>query len=65
MDDIHALDGPRFLRMAWRIAAYEGVLAARIRQYAEPGQSGSAGETEADFNAVAVTHPDLFERRRV
>lgn len=29
VDDITALDGPTFLRFAWRLPAYEGVLRAR------------------------------------
>lgn len=30
IDDMLALDGPRFFRLAWRIAAYDGMLARRI-----------------------------------
>ncbi len=42
VDDIYALDGPRFLRLALRIFAYDGVLAARLRAEQEdaPGVGG-------------------------
>lgn len=30
VDDLHTMDGPRFLRFAWRIAAYDGMVARRI-----------------------------------
>jgi len=30
VDDLHTLDGPRFFRLALRIFAYDGVMAARL-----------------------------------
>jgi hypothetical protein len=46
VDDITALDGPSFFRMAWRLAAYTGVMQARANaeQQDEPAPAapGSA-----------------------
>lgn len=30
IDDMYAMDGPRFMRFAWRISVYGGVMALRI-----------------------------------
>ena len=30
VDDIGALDGPKFFRLAWRLPAYQGVIRARL-----------------------------------
>lgn len=32
VDDVWRMDGPRFMRMAWRIEAYGGVMALRRRE---------------------------------
>lgn len=31
VDDIYKMEGPRFFRMAFRLAAYSGVMAARLQ----------------------------------
>lgn len=36
VDDIYAMDGPRFLRFAWRIAAYDGMITRHIESQREP-----------------------------
>jgi len=36
VDDIYAMDGPRFLRLAWRIAAYNGMITRHIESQREP-----------------------------
>jgi hypothetical protein len=41
IDDPSTLDGPRFFRLAWRLAAYQGVMQARVtaeQQASEPQQ---------------------------
>lgn len=30
IDDIYQMDGPRFMRLAWRVSAYQGVMALRL-----------------------------------
>lgn len=69
VDDIFAMDGPRFMRMAWRIAAYQGVLMVRLQEEVDrqPGGSNSSGRQEerVEFASVALNHSDLFERTRV
>jgi hypothetical protein len=51
VDDIYALDGPRFFRMAWRLSVYGGVMAMRVEaqreaQNPEP-RTGPAPRTTA------------------
>lgn len=41
-DDIESLSGPRFLALAVRVFAYQGVMAARMAEQ----HSGSASESE-------------------
>lgn len=45
MDDIYTLDGPTFFSRAFRVGAYQGVIAARMAaeqaEDAEPGSSRS------------------------
>lgn len=50
VDDIHALDGPRFFRLALRIFAYDGVLTGRLRaeQDNAPGTGGVGGAAGQD-----------------
>lgn len=41
IDDPHLLDGPRYFRLVWRLAAYQGVMQARVnaqQQAPEPRQ---------------------------
>jgi hypothetical protein len=41
IDDPYSLDGPRYFRYAWRLAAYQGVMQARVnaqQQDSEPQQ---------------------------
>lgn len=54
VDDITALDGPTFLRLAWRLPAYQGVMRARLlaeQQDADgdrPAPSRSAAQASGD-----------------
>lgn len=43
IDDITALDGPRFFRLVWRLPAYEGAMRARLQaeRDEQPRQSAS------------------------
>lgn len=79
VDDIHALDGPRFMRMAWRISTYGGVMAMRLREQeaeahpavVEPRQAPTPAPRPSatpsgvkPFAAAAATFPDIFDTRR-
>lgn len=51
IDDMRSLSGPRFFRLAWRVAAYSGVMAARVNAQADddeqPARRGaSTGQVE-------------------
>jgi hypothetical protein len=46
IDDISELDGPSFLRLAWRLPAYTGVMAARV----------AAAQQEADTRSTPQGH---------
>ncbi|MCX4750896.1 hypothetical protein OG455_41180 [Kitasatospora sp. NBC_01287] len=57
IDDPTALDGPRYFRLVWRLAAYQGVmqartLAARDEQQQSPaaGPRHEAGTGRRDIN---------------
>lgn len=79
VDDIYAMEGPRFFRMAARIFAYDGVMAMRARieeeemapQQAAPAprasspRRGEGGRREVPAAAVAVENPDLFSMVKV
>lgn len=63
-----SLAGPEFFRKAHRMAAYSGVLAARVaaaHERSEAGSRRSGGRQDVrkvSLKEVAVTHPDLIER---
>ena len=64
VDDWRTLDGPTFLYLAFRLAAYSGVIAARVAAAAEKDNSnGSASTTEtkqvASTAAALRTDPDI------
>lgn len=67
VDDLHALDGPRFFRLAARVFAYGGVMAARLREQegdidgAGP-QAGAQRQREVSLNELAGTHKGWIER---
>jgi hypothetical protein len=71
VDDMTQLDGPRFFRMAWRMAAYRGVLYMRMQAEAQDAEESGTVNTRSesvrtvDFAAMAAQNPDLFERRTV
>lgn len=67
VEDIHLMAGPRFFRMALRLFAYDGVLAARARSEEESG-IGSTHPERAERQPVAamqMSNPDLFDRVEV
>lgn len=49
IDDVTALDGPRFFRLAWRLSAYTGVMQARV-----------VAASEADRDRPAASGADLY-----
>lgn len=50
--EILALSGPHFLALAYRIPAYQGVMAARLAEQEEPHQA--PGTTVQDSSEVAI-----------
>ncbi|MDQ3760970.1 MAG: hypothetical protein M3460_04525 [Actinomycetota bacterium] len=70
VDDIHILDGPRFFRLAYRLGAYSGVMAARVAEQqhrnttpaGQPGQvSRTAHQTPRRSLAPVDAEPELAE----
>lgn len=61
VDDIYAMDGARFMRLAWRIAAYDGMMSRRIEaQNHKPptpsaGKGGKPGPRRSAERAVVST----------
>ena len=49
IDDVTALDGPRFFRLAWRLSAYTGVMQARV-----------VAESEADHDRPTAPSADPY-----
>ena len=43
VEDIEALSGPRFLSLALRVFAYQGVMAARVMEQQERGSATTSG----------------------
>jgi hypothetical protein len=43
IEDIEALTGPRFLSLALRVFAYQGVMAARVMEQQEAGRATTSG----------------------
>lgn len=70
VEDINSLDGPRFFRLALRIFAYEGVMAARLMQQDQDNSGsnrssnsrGSAKKQVANVTQMSLMHPGLIER---
>jgi hypothetical protein len=56
VDDIYLLDGPRFMRMAWRLPAYKGVMRMRfeIEQEKRDGSSDSDERKVIPLSAAMV-----------
>lgn len=64
--DIYDLDGPRFFRMAWRLPAYGGVMAARVlaadeRTTPTPAQGSVAASSRQRAAAGAPSGPQVVE----
>lgn len=43
VDDLYELDGPRFMRLAWRIGAYNGMITRRVQAAQETPTPPTAG----------------------
>lgn len=54
IDDIYALDGPKFFRLAHRISAYQGVIAARAMELQNNGAMPST------TTAAAHSEPETY-----
>jgi len=46
IDNLHTLDGPRFFRLALRVFAYDGVMAARLAAQTEDTDTPAPGGKE-------------------
>jgi hypothetical protein len=58
IDDPYLLDGPRYFRLAWRLAAYQGVMQARVaaeQRASEPQQRPFEYGAPADINPGTKT----------
>ena len=63
VDDITTLDGPTFLRRAWRLPAYQGVMRARLlaeqEDQDEPGaRSAPSGDRQTNPGTRATLMAD-------
>lgn len=59
VDDFEALPGPRFFSLAWRIGAYDGVVAAR-RAHRRARAEQAAGAPPMSLGQWAGAHPDAM-----
>lgn len=59
VDDIYQLDGPRFMRLAWRVSAYRGVIHMRLQDQEQGGQPavGSAAPVRRAATASQAPGP--------
>ena len=66
VEDIHSLPGPRFFKLAFRVSAYSGVMAARQMAQEEETTARHGGErpVEVPLAAVAAQHSDWIEVSR-
>ncbi len=69
VEDITQLDGPRFFRMAYRLSAYQGVMAARLAVQEQRHARGSGGPVAAggpqEVPVAQLQADGLVERRVV
>jgi hypothetical protein len=57
VDDITTLSGPVFFKLAWRLPAYQGVMAARARAAEGSGQPATANASAAPRSSPAASGP--------
>lgn len=50
IDDVTALDGPTFLRLAWRLPAYAGVMQNVVTRQQMEQDSSPAPQTDGPFS---------------
>lgn len=76
VDDIYQLDGPQFMRKAWRMSAYQGVMRMRLEAQAQAEESAasspapsvpaarrpSGGDRVVPLSAFAAQFPGAVER---
>jgi hypothetical protein len=48
VDDVTALPGPVFFRMAWRLASYQGVMAIRVAEARGELDDSSSGQQQRE-----------------
>ncbi len=69
VDDIFEMDGPRFFRLAVRLPAYAGVMAARVANLHEEqptrGRASAEHSNVVDLAQFSAAHPGLIERKKV
>lgn len=72
IDPFEVLDGPTFFDLAERVAAYGGVMTARIREIAEQHdplptvesrRARAGGAKVVELAALQAMDPDLIDRR--
>ncbi|MGW3196351.1 hypothetical protein ACWDBD_17530 [Streptomyces sp. NPDC001118] len=58
IDDVTALDGPTFFKLAWRLPAYTGVMQARALAESEPS-SPAQPATQQPFTYGGAARQDI------
>lgn len=53
--DMYSMPGPRFFQFAWRIAAYDGMMARRVEAQRDRGDAGPAGESPTRTRSTRAT----------
>lgn len=74
VEDMYSLDGPQFFRKAMRMAAYQGVMAARVAEIQErqnkkggggSGEKKSWAQVKRERDGQPDLPPDLIDRVKV
>lgn len=60
IEDIYQLDGPRFMRLAWRVSAYGGVMKLRLEAQAPPPAEARPRGQATTSRAADVVPLDQF-----
>ena len=53
VDDIYALDGARFMRLAWRVSVYGGVMHMRLQEQERPHEAASPAPVQQRHSGAA------------
>lgn len=77
IEDIYQLDGPKFMRLAWRVSAYGGVMKLRLESQRDddaptyapsdsrPARTARSGVQETSLAGFMLQFPGAVERTTV